>query len=138
MTASITTADAARALLERLFRSFLDPARSPKDLLEFISPDCVHQVDGKTLVLDDFLKHAAAVKAAIVGADVTFERLVFDPVQATVADVHVVNALKTDGTRIRSKVIAFYRLESGKIREVDELTLMLKGSLEDRDLGSRT
>jgi hypothetical protein len=39
---------------------------------------------------------------------------------------------------IRVKVIAFFTVRNGRIVRVDELTLLLRGADEDRDLGLRT
>ncbi|HXW26308.1 MAG TPA: nuclear transport factor 2 family protein, partial [Xanthobacteraceae bacterium] len=56
----------------------------------------------------------------------------------TIADIHVVEAEKTNGDSIRTKVIAFFTVRGGKIVRVDELTHLLHGADEDRDMGSRT
>jgi hypothetical protein len=59
------------------------------------------------------------------------------PIQGP-AYIHLVDAEKTNGDTIRAKVIAFYTVRDGKIVHVDELTHLLHGADEDRDMGSRT
>jgi len=54
------------------------------------------------------------------------------------ADIHVVNGVKHDGSTFEAKVIAFYTVRDGKIVAVDELTRIVKGTADDRDLGYGT
>ena len=56
----------------------------------------------------------------------------------TIADIHVIDAEKTNGDSVRTKVIAFFTVRNGKIARVDELTHLLLGADQDRDIGSRT
>jgi ketosteroid isomerase-like protein len=130
------TRDEARRLLQDLFDRFFDPTASAEDVGAFFSPDYVQEVDGKRLDYSAFLDHVRVLKRTIDRATVTFENLVVDG--STIADIHVVDARKKNGERLRAKVLAFYTVEDGRIRRLEELTHQLEGSPEDRDLGSRT
>lgn len=126
----------ARALIEGAIASLLDPRQSVEHLSEYFAPDYVQDVDGKRLDYAGFLDHARALKAHLRGGRVAIEALIVEG--DTIADIHVVEAEKTNGDSIRTKVIAFFTVRDGRIVRVDELTRMLHGADEDRDLSSRT
>jgi hypothetical protein len=68
-------------------------------------------------------------------ASATIETLVVDG--PTIADIHLVEAEKTDRARLLTEVFAFFFVEDGKIARVNELTRLVQGGAADRDLGSR-
>lgn len=125
----------ARALIEKALESMLDPEAPVEELSEFFSPDYKQDADGATLDFTDFLAHARDLKSTISSGSVTFETMIVDG--PTIADIHIVSATKINGDKVCVKVIAFYTVEHGKITRVDELTHLLSGSAEDRNLGSR-
>ncbi len=51
---------------------------------------------------------------------------------------HEVSIKKKDGNQIKIQVIAEFVFEGDKIIRCDELTHLMEGSDEDRDIGSRT
>lgn len=122
-------------LLQRLFAAFTDPTSKPETFAELLTPDYVQRVDGKELDYAGFLTHTAALQASLRSSRVTFERVVTDGRSA--ATVHIAEAVKTNGDRIRLKVIAYYEFRGQRISLVDELTHLLDGTEQDRDLGSR-
>jgi len=126
----------ARALIESALASLLDPRQDAESLSRYFAPDYVQDVDGKRLDFNGFIDHARTLKKSLRGGRVTIENIIVDGM--TIADVHVVDAEKTNGDTLRAKVIAFYTVRDGKIVRVDELTHLLQGAAEDRDLGSRT
>jgi ketosteroid isomerase-like protein len=126
----------ARALIEGALASLLDPGQPAEALARFFTPDYVQNVDGKQLDYKGFIDHARALKKTLRSGRATIRNLIVEG--GTIADIHVVEATKTDGSRIRAQVIAFYAVKDGRIARVDELTHLLEGSREDRDLGSRT
>jgi len=130
------TRDEARRFLEDMFDRLFDPAASAEAVGAFFAPDYVQEVDGKRLDYSAFLDHVRLLKRTLERATVTFEQLLVDG--STIADIHVVDAHKKNGERLRVKVLAFYTIEDGKIRRLEELTHQLEGRPEDADLGSRT
>jgi len=50
---------------------------------------------------------------------------------------HRVRVEKRDGARSLIKVLAHFTVRDGKICACDELTQLLEGEYDDRDLGSR-
>jgi ketosteroid isomerase-like protein len=126
----------ARTLIEAALASLLDPQQDAESLSRYFAPDYIQDVDGKRLDFDGFIDHARTLKKSLRGGRATIDKLIVDG--ATIADIHLVDAEKTNGDTIRAKVIAFYTVRDGKIVRVEELTHLLHGADEDRDLGSRT
>jgi len=128
--------DAARTLIENAVTSLLDPRQDAAALSQFFASDYVQEVDGKRLDFEGFIDHARVLKTRLRRGSATIQSLIVDG--DTIADIHVIDAEKTDGAHLRTKVIAFFTVRDGKIVSVDELTHLLDGAEEDRDLGSRT
>jgi len=126
----------ARTLIENAVSSMLDPQQDAATLSRYFASDYVQDVDGKRLDYDGFIDHARVLKTHLRSGRATIESLIVDG--DTIADIHVIDAEKINGSRIRTKVIAFFSLRDGKIVRVDELTHLLDGEEEDRDMGSRT
>ncbi|AUG52658.1 hypothetical protein CSC3H3_07970 [Thalassospira marina] len=125
----------AENILHDLFASLTNPAIPTENLASFFTRDYIQIVDGETLDLDGFLQHAATLRNALIRAEVSFEKIIAQ--DDTIADIHIVRAEKKNGDHIRVKVIAFYTLRDGRISRIEELTHLLDGKDEDRDLGSR-
>jgi len=128
--------DEARALIEGAIESLLDPRREVGDLTRYFTSDYVQEVDGKRLDYAGFIDHARVLKTHLRRGRATIKTLIVDG--DTIADIHVIDAEKVDGNSVRTKVIAFFTVREGKIARVDELTHLLQGADEDRDIGSRT
>ena len=126
----------ARTLIENAVTSLLDPQQDAAALSRYFAPDYVQDVDGKRLDYGGFIDHARVLKTHLRGGTATIESLIVDG--DTIADIHIIDAEKIDGSRIRMKVIAFFIVRDGKIVRVDELTHLLDGDEKDRDMGSRT
>jgi ketosteroid isomerase-like protein len=129
------TTEEARRFLQRVFDRLFDPASTAEEVGAFFSPDYVQDVDGRRLDRGEFMNHVRMLKNTLEGATVTFKQIAADG--QTIADIHVVEARKKNGERVRVKVIAFYTLQNGKISSIEELTYLLEGRSEDRDLGFR-
>src|SRR5262249_16743080 len=98
------TRDEARRFLEDMFDRLFDPAASAEAVGAFFAPDYVQEVDGKRLDYSAFLDHVRLLKRTLERASVTFEQLLVDG--STIADIHVVDAHKKNGERLRVKVLA--------------------------------
>ncbi|MEP7456680.1 nuclear transport factor 2 family protein [Phyllobacterium sp. SB3] len=127
---------ASQDLIKKVLESMLDPNAPVEQLREFFSTNYRQDIDGVTLDFTGFMAHAEDLKKSISAGSTTFEMMIVEG--QTVADVHIVDAIKLNGEKIRIKVIAFYTIENGKITRVNELTHLLSGLTEDRNLGSRT
>jgi hypothetical protein len=126
----------ARDFLTRVFGTLFDPAASAEDVAAFFAPDYVQIADGKRLDRAHFIDHVRVLKGALESGAVTLEKVIASG--STVATRHAVNARKKNGATVRFKVHAFFEIEGGLIQHTDELTHVVEGGAEDRDLGSRT
>ncbi|MFJ6326426.1 MULTISPECIES: nuclear transport factor 2 family protein [unclassified Rhizobium] len=134
-TEAVMTQGEVHELLHRMFAAFTDPATKPEKFAELLTPDYIQRVDGKQLDYEGFLRHSRALQADLASSSVNFEHVVTDGVSA--ATVHIAEAVKITGERIRLKVIAYYQFRGNRISLVDELTHLIEGTAHDRDLGSR-
>jgi ketosteroid isomerase-like protein len=107
----------ARRLIENALASLLDPRQDAESLSRYFAPDYVQDVDGKRLDFNGFIDHARTLKSSLRSGRATIETIIVDGM--TIADIHVVDAEKTNGATIRAKVIAFYTVRDGKIVRVD-------------------
>ena len=122
-------------LLRRVFAAFTNPETKPEIYAELLTPDYIQYVDGKQLDYAGFLAHGAALQASLSSGSVTFEHVVTDG--ASAATVHIADVVKVNGDRVRLKVIAYYQFRGNRISMIDELTHLLEGTEQDRNLGSR-
>src|SRR5262245_41298082 len=97
------TTEEARRFLQSVFDRLFDPAASAEDVGAFFSPDYVQDVDGRRLERGEFLNHVRVLKSTLDSATVTFKEIAADG--ATIADIHVVEARKKNGDRVRVKVM---------------------------------
>ena len=100
----------------------------------YFSKDYIQHVDGKTLNYQQFVDHLYAQRKAIYNVTITFEHLISEGDK--VVSIHYPTADKFSGGKIKAKVIALFVIKNDKIVLCDELTHLIEGSSEDRDLGS--
>ena len=126
-----------RPKIEMLFSEVIENLEfNEKVFAEFFSPDYIQHVDGKTLNYEALLKHMQVQKEALKEARVTLESFIEQGDKCST--IHRVDAKLKEGREIQMKVIAHFTFSDGKIIECDELTHLIQGDDQDRDLGSRT
>ncbi|MEM9634768.1 MAG: nuclear transport factor 2 family protein [Pseudomonadota bacterium] len=130
------TDEAARAFLVEAFADLFDPNNDALDTAKkYMTPDYLQLVDGAMLDFEGFVNHLEVLHSSLSRAEFTFETVIASG--NTISDIHIVDAVKKDGSTLRTKVIAFYHMRGEQIEKIDELTHMLEGDIEDGDLGSR-
>lgn len=128
----------AKEVILALFRDVVQaPVLDMQAVERYVSPRYVQHVDGVTLDYAGFVAHMQKQKKAIAAMSVAFVALVQDPDGHVVFSHHVVEARKKDGGLVRVKVLAQFTVADGRLVGCDELTQLLSGAHEDRDLGSR-
>lgn len=108
---------------------------SEETIARYFSKDYIQKVDGKILNYAELVAHMRVQKAALMSAKVTIQYLITEG--DFVASLHVVDAIKKDGSPVQVQVNAIFKIQEGKIVLCDELTHLIQGSHADRDLGSR-
>lgn len=126
----------AREFLVEAFSDLFNPANDAQEAAaKYMTPDYVQLVDGEVLDFEGFVNHLKVLQDNLRDVNFTFETVVAS--ENTISDIHIVDAVKNDGSAFRTKVIAFYHMRDGMIQRIDELTHLIEGGEDDRDMGSR-
>ena len=125
-----------KTIIIELFRDVLaSPVVDTAAVAKYVSPSYIQTVDGVTLNYDGFIAHMRKQKEVIASLSVEFLAMVAE------CDIlftnHVVTVQKKDSSVIQIKVIAQFVFEDNRLIRCDELTRLLSGNHEDRDIGSR-
>ncbi|MGD0636627.1 MAG: nuclear transport factor 2 family protein [Nitrososphaerales archaeon] len=123
MSDMVTSTGEARSFLERAFAKLFDPLATERDILEFFSPEYRQDLNGKLYSFRQFLDGVSEIKASIKSSRIVFTSVV--SAGETIAEVHVVDAVRKDGTRLRFKVIAFQTMAGGRIVKAEEVNCPL-------------
>ncbi|MBV8048853.1 MAG: nuclear transport factor 2 family protein [Paludibacterium sp.] len=105
------------------------------DPADYFSPDYRQQVDGRLLDYAAFTRHLDTLRQHVATFSIRFDQLIVEADK--VVSVHYPTIVKHDGTRAEYKVIAIFTVAAGRIVRCEELTYMLEGEPQERDLGSR-
>lgn len=128
--------NAGKNLIRNLFNEVLGAPTVDISIIEkYVDPSYVQKVDGVTLNYEDFIQHMRKQKTIIASVSVEFLAIVEEG--DTVFTNHIVTATKKDGSALKTKVIAQFTIQNNRLVGCDELTHLLAGSKEDRDMGSR-
>lgn len=124
-----------KELIKSAFREVLEnPGVSKDSIKKYFSEKYTQHVDGKTLNFEDFVTHIEHLHQKVDCIEINFLKLICEGSKA--CSVHIAKGKKKDGSPIQAKVIAFFEVEKGKIVLCDELTHILVGNDEDKEIGS--
>ncbi|WP_404317138.1 hypothetical protein [Malaciobacter canalis] len=125
-----------KELIKKIFSEVLGASSVDTKIIEkYISFDYIQNVDGNTLDYDGFINHMKKQKEVIKSLDVDFLAIAQDG--ENVFTNHIVTAVKKDESIVKVKVIAQFVIKNNLLVKCDELTQMLSGKDEDKDIGSR-
>ncbi len=125
-----------KQLIQSIFADIFEKPGFDLALIEkHFHPDYQQWVNGESLDFNGFVDHMKALKSALKTVKITFEHLVEEGDR--VCSIHYPQAEKNDGSHMKGKVIAFFKFSGDQLIACDELTHLLEGTDEDRDLGSR-
>lgn len=114
---------------------YTDTFNDDAQIRRYFAPGYVQHVDGKTLRFDEFLTHLGFLRRAT--KSLCFEVIDALYTEGLLADRHRVHFVKDNGETAEVEVLAFLRIEDGRIVELNELTQVIRGDEADRALGSR-
>ncbi|SCX72545.1 nuclear transport factor 2 family protein [Variovorax sp. EL159] len=123
------------ALRSAVEKFYTDTFNDDVQIRRYFSKGYVQNVDGKTLRFDEFLTHVGFLRSAT--KSLRFEVIDAAYTPGLLADRHRVHIVKTSGESMEAEVLAFFRIENGRIAELNELTQVIKGAAADREMGSR-
>ena len=117
-----------------LQRVVCPPDHNEAEIRQFFSPDYQQVVDGQSLDFTGFVAHMAKLKHLTHAIDVTVVAIAGQ--NNDVLTHHLVAVSKKDGSQAHLDVFAHITLENGLITRCEELTRLVRGTAQDRSLGS--
>ncbi len=125
----------ARAFLEEMYNAVCAPDADSNVIGRYFTDDFMQVVDGTEHNRAEFEAHLATLREDL--ANISFEFTTVIAEGDRLADVHIATAERKDGGRMKIKFIGVYTLRDGKICRFEEISQLLEGVEEDRDLGTR-
>jgi len=107
-----------------------------EEIAAYFHRDYRQYVDGKELDYAGFVAHMKAQQNVVAKMNIYFKNIIQE--DNIVFTNHVVDIWKKDGGKIKIHVIAQFTMKDGKVIGCDELTHLISGNEEDKDIGSRT
>ncbi|MFI9649307.1 nuclear transport factor 2 family protein [Streptomyces sp. NPDC052040] len=99
------------------------------------APEYRQRTDGEWADRAEFLEHISHLRTLVADGRVEVHEELFDGTKY--ADRHTCYITKKDGSTVTMEVYVFADLASdGRFSRIEETTLMLQGSDDDRNLGS--
>ncbi|MEU1631208.1 nuclear transport factor 2 family protein [Streptomyces sp. NPDC020096] len=99
------------------------------------TPEYRQRTDGEWADRTGFLEHISHLRTLVAGGHIEVHEELYDG--SKYADRHTCHITKKDGSTVTMEVYLFADLApDGRFNRIEETTLMLDGSDEDRNLGS--
>jgi predicted SnoaL-like aldol condensation-catalyzing enzyme len=125
-----------KEIVRNMFRDIFEKPHLDIALIaHYFHPSYMQYVDGNILDYTTFIQHMQAIKSSVKDVKIKFEHLIAE--DDMVCSVHYASGTKPNGSVVKSKIIALFKLQEGKFVLCEELTQLLQGDAEDRDMGSR-
>lgn len=122
-------------VLTALQQIVANPEHQPELIANLFSRHYHQTVDGHTLDYPQFIQHMALLKQ--ITCSMQLQILAIAAAGENVFTHHWVNIEKRDGSQSQIRVLAHFTVRDGQIQSCVELTQLLAGEHQDRDLGSR-
>jgi ketosteroid isomerase-like protein len=123
-------------LLKEMFAKGVTNMKAGRSDFEHLySPDYRQNVDGKTLNYEEFVAHLDDLHKTLNSLKIEFLDIVSEGDK--VATRHKAYGVKKNGDVVEVLVVAIFGFKNGKIISCDELTHLIKGAKEDKEIGSR-
>ncbi|MDR0815336.1 MAG: hypothetical protein LBN37_06255 [Bacteroidales bacterium] len=124
-----------KKFIRELFKNVFESPEFNEDFIRRnVDTAYIQHVDGKTLGYNEFAQHIKLLKTKVSICSVEFLTLVEDG--EILFSNHIISITLKDGAQGKSHVIAEFRIKDGKLYYCDELTSLIEGREQDKDLGS--
>ena len=121
--------------IKELFRDVIANKYYDETLINrYFSEDYVQIVDNQDLDFAAFKKHIQKLKEKVVSVEVVFFNIISN--EKTVFTKHLVKSTLVSGDIVKHKVFAEFQITDGKVTQCDELTLLIAGNKNERNLGA--
>ncbi|WP_312306069.1 hypothetical protein [Chryseobacterium sp.] len=122
-------------IIEQVFSRILENPVLDETLIEkYFSRQYVQLVDHTRLNYDEFVLHIKKLKDKV--SEQKIEIISYAENENSIFTKHIAKSVLKDGSIVIHKVLAEFIVVDGKIIQCDELTLLLEGTHDARNLGS--
>ena len=104
------------------------------DYSKYVSKDFSNPIDGNTFNYEQWVTHQKHIKAMTKSMTPKFDLMVAEG--DNVAAIYHINIIKNNGSRLVVKDMAFFKIKNNKVVYCEELTRLIKGSEDDKNIGS--
>ena len=125
----------AKTYIEQMFQALFASDATAADVSRYITDDFVQVADEHVRDRLAFDAHLEALRADV--SDVSFEFTTVFAEGDQICDIHTARGTGKDGEPFALKLIATYTLRDGKVARIEEMSCLLNGAEEDRDLAYR-
>jgi len=132
--AQTMTPDAAKAFVKQAVKYALENKDPNMDYSKYVSKDFINPIDGNVFNYEQWVAHQKHIKEQVKSMKPTFDLMVAEGNH--VATIFRVHLIKNDGSELEVKDMAFFKIKNNKIVYVEELTRLIKGSEQDKNIGS--
>ncbi|WP_158963062.1 nuclear transport factor 2-like protein [Myroides fluvii] len=122
-------------LVEAMLHTIIEgQAYNERDIQHYFSPKYKQIVDQVQLDFAGFKQHIHKLKELIASVEITILNTASRG--NTVFTKHLVSSVLKDGICYKHKVMAEFTIEEGKITRCEELTLLIEGLAQGKQLGA--
>jgi hypothetical protein len=124
-----------KQLIKDMLNVFADTTKSIEELAKYFSPNFIQVSDGHSLGYKDFLVHVGELRNVMKSINFKIEQIASE--NGLVATHHIATGIKQNGKTVKTEFFAFFTLKDNKIVNCQEVSRMLQGENEDKDLSYR-
>jgi hypothetical protein len=128
------TADEAKQFVKNAVVYALENRDPQMDYSKYVSRDFINPIDGNTFNYEQWVAHQKHIKNLVKSMKPTFNLMVVEGDH--VAAIYQIDLVKNDGSKLKVKDMAFFKIKNKKIIYCEELTRLVKGNEEDKNIGS--
>lgn len=104
------------------------------DYGKYVSKDFINPIDGNTFNYEQWVAHQKHIKGLVKSMKPTFDLMVSEGNH--VAAIYKIDIVKNDNSRLTVKDMAFFTIKDKKVVYCEELTRLVSGNTQDKNIGS--
>jgi hypothetical protein len=104
------------------------------DYSKYVAKDFVNPIDGNVFNYEQWVAHQKHIKELVRSMKPAFDVMVAEG--NNVAAIYHIDIVKNDNSKLTVKDMAFFKIAHGKIVYCEELTRLITGNEEDKNIGS--
>lgn len=121
-----------KQIVEKMFQVFADTHSNMTSFSNYLSSDYIQNADGHSINYQGFLTHVEGLHSTMKSIHFTFKQIVAEG--DVVATHHIAHGIKKNGQHVKTEFFSFFTVKNHKITECQEVSRMIKGTSEDKNL----